>query len=318
VEQAQLRVAEEDANVYAIDMSSQGLLGDDLHFNVESAAHLGSSVFRQLGGLNICEDVADSLRQQELTAEAMVNPSFELAPDGQENPRGNVARGIPYGWQAEGTLTGNSYGINKDAFNFSGNNVCWMNATPMPDQFALYQTIPAGKLGAGTYTLTCKLWVEVNKKTCCRLFATVTNAAGEVTSDVVQYYGYESDYTNLLTEGEQVSYAGFAGGNTSPLILRPLAVTVDLKDGDNLTVGIKTGNRRNNGQRATDNAGWFKVDHFRLFRDFPEAPTSISSVSNSHDSAAAPVYDLQGRRLTPGRQLVPGIYITKGRKTVVR
>ncbi len=318
VEQAQLRVAEEDPNVFAIDMSSQGLLGDDIHFSVESADYLGKNVFQQLVNLNICEDVEDTPGLPEVTDAAMVNPNFELGPDGQENPRGNVARGIPYGWQAEGSLTGNSFGINNDAYNFSGNNVCWMNATPMPDQFALYQTIPAEKLGAGNYTLTCKLWVEVNKKTNCRLFATVTNANGEVISDVVQYYGYESDYTNLLTQGEEVNYAGFAGGNTSPFILRPLSLSVTLNDGDNLIVGIKTGNRRNNGQQATDNAGWFKVDHFRLFRDTPETTTSLSPVRNDRVGAQAPVYDLQGRRLTSGRQLGAGIYITKGRKIVVK
>ena len=130
-----------------------------------------------------------------------------------------------------------SYGINQDAKNPHGLNVCWINSVPMPDKFTLYQTIPAGKLGAGTYRVACRLWVEVNKKTSCRLFA----------NDNVQYYGYKSDYTNLLTEGEHVDYAGYAGGNTSDIVLKEMEVTVDIADGEDLTIGIKTGNRKNNG-----------------------------------------------------------------------
>ena len=125
----------------------------------------------------------------------------------------------------------------------------------MPDEFWLYQSIPASKIEAGTYRISCMLWVEADKKTNCRLFA----------NNNVQYYGYESDYTNLLTPGENATYAGYAGGNTSSIVLRDMEVYVTIADGEDLSLGIKTGNMRNNGVRSTsDNAGWFKVDYFRI------------------------------------------------------
>lgn len=203
-----------------------------------------------------------------------------------------------------------SYGINQDAKNPHGLNVCWINSVPMPDKFTLYQTIPAEKLGAGTYRVACRLWVEVNKKTSCRLFA----------NDNVQYYGYKSDYTNLLTEGEHADYAGYAGGNTSDIVLKEMEVTVDIADGEDLTIGIKTGNRKNNGTVATDNAGWFKVDFFRIHR---LTPTSIDDAQTAASSPAPEgIYSLDGQLVsrdnTTEAQLKRGIYIIGGKKKAVR
>ena len=250
-----------------------------------------------------------------LTRQLINNYDFELNHNGQQNPSGNIERGIPYGWESEGTLKKganglDSYGINQDAKNPHGLNVCWINSVPMPDKFTLYQTIPAGKLGAGTYRVACRLWVEVNKKTSCRLFA----------NDNVQYYGYKSDYTNLLTEGEHVDYAGYAGGNTSDIVLKEMEVTVDIADGEDLTIGIKTGNRKNNGTVATDNAGWFKVDFFRINKVTTDGITS--PVATGTDSNAKGVYTIDGRRLSTSADdmssLPKGVYIVDGKKKAVR
>jgi hypothetical protein len=195
-----------------------------------------------------------------LTKKLIENYDFEYNHDGQLNAAGQIGRGIPAGWQSRGELKLGanglqSYGVNQDATNFHGGNVCWINSVPMPDEFWLYQTIPASKLEAGLYKVSCMLWVEADKKTNCRLFANKN----------VQYYGYESDYTNLLTEGEQATYAGYAGGNTSSIVLRDMEVYVNIAEGEDLSLGIKTSNKRNNGVRSTsDNAGWFKVDFFRI------------------------------------------------------
>ena len=322
VEAAHLRVAAEDDNVYAINLSGQPLLGDDLHFSVETGDYYGRQVFLKLVDLGICPPV-EFEEDLHITDRVMVNPDFELDLNGQPNPRGTVTRGVPYGWEVNTALSGNSFGINKDAFNLHADNVCWMNATPMPEDFILSQTIPAEKLGAGRYTVKCKLWVEVNKKTSCRLFA----------NNVVQYYGTEADYTNLLTPDEEVSYAGFAGGNTNPFILRPLSVTIELADGEDLTVGIHTGNRRNNGQTATDNAGWFKVDNFRVYKEETTGIRNVNLNDNGNDNAnnrsslishPSSVYDLQGRKVkvnvnaNGNSPLKPGIYIVNGRKVVVK
>ncbi len=196
----------------------------------------------------------------QLTKDAIVNYDFEMDSNGNVND-GTTVRGVPFGWSTEGKLNGNSYGINNDAVNYHGKNVCWMNSTPMPHDFKLYQVIPAEKLGKGTYKVSCMLRAEEAKKANCRLFA----------NQNVQYFGYESDYTNLLTEGEIVTYAGYAGLPDGNMTLRDMEVYVTLEDGEDLEIGIKTSCRKNNNTNATDNAGWFKVDFFRIDK-LEEAP----------------------------------------------
>lgn len=245
-----------------------------------------------------------------LTEQLIGNYDFELNHEGKPNPSGNICRGIPYLWESEGTLKKganglDSYGENQDARNFHGNNVCWINSVPMPEKFALYQTIPAEKLTPGTYRIKCKLWVEVAKKTSCRLFA----------NDNVQYYGTKADYTNLLTDGEINTYAGYAGGSTSDIILRDMEVDVDIKAGDDLTFGIKTGNRKNNGQTATDNSGWFKVDFFRIHKLRDAEEDAIVEISADATAALPGIYNLQGRRLAAPEK---GLNIINGKKVLMK
>lgn len=195
-----------------------------------------------------------------LTVKLIKNNDFELRTDGTPNPQGNTDRGIPYGWDHTGELTLGqnglpSYGINQDAANLHGSNVCWINSFPMPEFFELSQTIPASEIEPGTYRVSCMMWMEENKKTSGRLFA----------NNNVQYYGSESDYTRLLTPGEVNTYAGHAGQNgAGPFNLMPMEVYVTVAEGEDLKLGIRSGNKRNDGTTATDNAGWFKVDNFRI------------------------------------------------------
>ena len=80
----------------------------------------------------------------------------------------------------------------------------------------------------------------------------------------MQYFGKETDYTNVLTPGENNTYAGYDGGDANSIVLRNMAVYIEIKEGEDLKIGIRTGNRRNNGSYASDNSGWFKVDDFRI------------------------------------------------------
>jgi len=274
--------------------------------------------------------VEETVEDLTLTEQLIENYDFEYNHDCQLNAVGNIGRGIPCSWESVGELKKganglDSYGVNQGAANYHGNNVCWINSVPMPDEFWLYQTIPASKLTPGTYRVACKLWVEVNKKTNCRLFA----------NQNVQYYGTESDYTNLLTPGEINTYAGYAGGNTDEFVLRDMEVAVSVASGEDLTIGIKTGNMRNNGERSTsDNAGWFKVDFFRIHK--MDETTGI--VDNNREPITMnhePItnnryYDLQGRKIDNSAPLTnplspltshhlplkKGIYIVNGQKVI--
>lgn len=184
----------------------------------------------------------------------IVNRSFEYKAEGELND-GSTVRGIPYGWNSIGNLIpddwGNqSYGINNDAVNIVGRNCCWINSGVMPEPFELYQIIKG--LPAGQYKVSCRLACFTNLITTQRLFA----------NNNVTYFGPEEDYDKNLTEGENNSFAGLPA--TDDALLQELSVVVDLKDGEDLRIGIRSGNKLKDGTTATNNAGWFKVDEFTL------------------------------------------------------
>lgn len=206
----------------------------------------------------------------DLTNQLLVNPDFELYKSGNSvltNPTGGVQRVVPYGWTLEGTLTGNSYGIsNSDgSINYNdGGSICWFKSKPMPEDFRLYQTIPADKLEPGVYEVGCWLWNQTGKRGSCRLFA----------NDHVQYYAHKSDYDQILKADEVSTFAGYKAGYETHTIMHPMRVVLQVHEGEDLTVGIKTSCIANDGKH-TDETGWFKVDHFTIRRlgDLPKEET---------------------------------------------
>ena len=206
----------------------------------------------------------------DLTNQLLVNPDFELYSSNgsvQTNPTGGVQRGVPYGWNLEGTMVGNSYGIsNSDgSINYNeGGSVCWFKAKPMPEDFRLYQTIPADKLEPGVYEVGCWLWNQTGKRGSCRLFA----------NNHVQYYAHKNDYDQILKADEVSTFAGYKAGYETHTIMHPMRVVLQVHEGEDLTVGIKTSCIANDGKH-TDETGWFKVDHFTVRRlgDLPKKET---------------------------------------------
>jgi hypothetical protein len=183
----------------------------------------------------------------------ITNPDFEITQGMRLD--GSVYRGDPFGWTRKGTLNGQSWGVNADAANYHGNYVCWYNSTPMPTAFELSQTIDS--LPPGEYVLRCRLGVPATGGlTTQRLFA----------GNKVEYYGKEADYQNNLTPGEINTFAGYAvdPGNGSGINLKEMSLKFVVPDTTNLSIGIRSSNKRGNGSLATDNGGWFKVDYFRL------------------------------------------------------
>ena len=177
----------------------------------------------------------------------------------------------------------------------------------MPNGFELYQTIPAALLTAGRYLVQCKLWVEENYLATTRLFA----------NQNVQYYGMDIDYENNLTEGEENTFAGYIGGVNGNFILQDMYVYVDLHDGEDLRLGIRSDNRRSDGTPHPDyKNGWFKCDYFRINK-ISDSETGIETVPDNKKQAFNHygIYDIQGRKKT-NNTLQRGIYIQNGRKVV--
>jgi len=252
----------------------------------------------------------------------IVNPSFEYKSATEIND-GSTHRGTPYGWKDTGGMKGNSFGINNDAGNLAGNNICWYYSLPMPDQFELYQDIE--NIPAGRYVVKCRLVVETaNYLTTQRLFA----------NNNVQYFGKAEDYDKNLTPGENNTFADWSPNGS--LFLKEMQVEVVVQRNETLRLGIRTSNQYKDGTRErSNNAGWFKVDHFRLELKelFPvgiEMPEKVSKYSiesveggfyvNTSDADASgkmDIYSIEGvqystRKLSSEKTFVSmprGIYL---------
>ena len=239
------------------------------------------------------------------SASPMTNADFELTAANTYNTGGTERKGIvPYGWKVQGALNG-SYGINHDANFIHGENVCWFRLVPFPENFELYQIVPARKLGAGRYKVSCRMWCEVGNKGTCRLFA----------GNQVQYFGTADEYTKILTEGEDATYAGYAGSKSGTFDLKEMSVIVEVKEGENLRVGVRTDNRKTDGTIDSGSAasGWFKVDHFRVERiDDPSNVTLLPA----ERPVTSHAYTLDGKAVAKEDCKSGRIYIMDGVKVL--
>ena len=252
----------------------------------------------------------DALRnnQKTLTDSLLVNPDFELTSANQVNHGGIEKKTFkPYGWSIRGTLNGNSYGINHDAANNHGENVCWFNTRPFPLDFQLYQTIPASKLTPGTYRVRCLLWCQTGAFGTCGLFA----------NNHVQFFGKESDYDKNLPTDKICTFAGYKGTSGATFILQEMQVTIDIEQGNDLTIGICTSCLKPNGTQASssESTGWFKVDNFRIERVDKDYEDGIKALSNSSSQKKDTnnCYNLAGQRIANTSH---GISIQNGRKVL--
>lgn len=179
----------------------------------------------------------------------IVNPGFEYKSQGVLND-GTTFRGTPYGWSDTGDIIGTSFGINNDAMNIVGNNCSWYSSSPMPANFELYQIIRG--LPAGTYTLSARMAVLDDRISTQRIFA----------NNNVQYFGKAQNYLQNIVPNETYSFAGWL--STGEGYLKNMSVDVEIREGDSLKIGIRSGNRLSNGQISSSNDGWFKADNFKL------------------------------------------------------
>ena len=256
----------------------------------------------------------------DLTNKLLVNADFEQYMSGNSvltNTPGGLHRGVPYGWQQEGIINGHSYGISDDgSITYKeGSSVCWYMSKPMPDDFKLYQTIPASKLEPGIYEVGCMLFVHSGKRGSCRFFA----------NNHSQYYAHKQDYDQILKSDEINSFAGYKAGYSTHPILHPMRIVLAVNEGENLTVGIKSGNLANDGAH-TDDTGRFSVDHFTIRRigDLPgQEGNSVQNTPSEQPSDVADspiIYNMAGVAVGKGwenlEHMQKGIYIIEGRKVL--
>lgn len=226
----------------------------------------------------------------DITRRVLANPSFEkpLAQASQP-PQGWME--APAGTMLQRSLTTTPAGKDgKSAY------LC------MPAQgktiaipLRLYQKVPASRLGAGIYRVTCRMWVEQGYYGTCCLFA----SRGDGSCCNVQYWGTEpcyrngsSGYDNLDYTDYRATFAGHAGGQagSSSQNMQHMEVYVTLADGDDLMLGIRTNSANQGADKA--GAGYFIVDDFRVQR-VGGMPASAGGLSQSplvsHYSGRAPL-----------------------------
>jgi hypothetical protein len=318
------KLAKEDPNFHVVDFSDCQLGSDVLHFDATGNVTCGTRMFNKLVNLGLVEDAdtiavsqapADTLH---LTKQVITNYDFEfyesdngpVLNDGTERKTGNA----PYGWQhtwsgyPDTPFPSETYGIHNDATGVYGKSHCWY--TPkgaMPQDFELFQEIPAGKLQPGHYRLSCLMGEDAARLGVTRLFANNNVAYFSVKSR------YDEEKLRKLYPSEIISYAGIRPSSTEGLTtLKEVSVEFELRQGEDLRIGIRSSNLSNKGVESTINAmGAFTTDYWRLVRlGDATGIESVNTNSDKHKGWKKGIYDLTGRPLSK----VPykGIFIENG------
>jgi len=135
----------------------------------------------------------------------------------------------------------------------------------------------------------------------------------------VQYYGSAHDYEQNLTAGEHNSFASYISEAVDGKSMQELSVVVTVEEGEDLTLGIRSGSIKGDGTQVTgtNRTGKFRVDYFRIERLSGNDEDGVFKVESSKlkvESCAT--YDLSGRKMSG--QLPKGIYIRNGKKIIIK
>ncbi|MBR3530242.1 MAG: hypothetical protein IKN83_02640 [Bacteroidaceae bacterium] len=174
----------------------------------------------------------------------------------------------------------------------------WAGNIPTVELSQTFVGVPAG-----TYTLTMDVMVQNdwagNNLTTQRIFA----------NEFIQMYGAEEVYTAdgielpediVLAQKVQANHASeldipiitYAGNpydinyGTSGL-LKPLAVTAGVAEGNSLTIGFRTDGNQLNSLEYTNGqgTGWFKIDNVHLTWESETVPASVAAIKNEIETA---------------------------------
>lgn len=216
----------------------------------------------------------------------LINGDFEKNPKGLSydwnlkatiNEAGN---GPIYGWKAYPEWTDDYGGVS------DGTNLEWKwagyvasKSSVIPNNFKLYQTIPADSLTPGIYEVNARMWQYQTKLGITRLYG----AAGDKCS--VQYYGTKAKYAaDLLTPGEDAIFANLSS-NTATGRVNQMSLDIAVGEGEDLEVGVKSGYGAEANNVAGTNHGKFYVDYVwaRKVSDLP-----VTYDENSSQNTIAP------------------------------
>ena len=217
--------------------------------------------------------------------QVLINYDFEKNPQGKsydwnlKTTINEANNGPIYGWQSNAWT--DNYGGVSDGTNLEWKWAGYVASTNsvIPNDFRLYQTIPAEKLTPGIYEVSCRMWQYASKLGITRLYG----QAGDKCS--VQYYGVESKYpAALLTEGETATFAGLSVNTTTGRV-NDMALDIEVGEGEDLEIGVKSGYGAESNNTPGANHGKFYVD---LVRTWKVSDLPVNYDENASDNLIVP------------------------------
>ena len=242
--------------------------GDDLLVGIRTNSS-NQGVDKNGAGYFIVDDfhvekiVEKPLSKDAFTSSVLTNYDFEKDPTGVsyswavKTQTNEASNGPIYGWQSN-AWTDNYGGVS------DGTNMQWKwgayvasSSSCIPNDFKLYQTIPAEKLAPGIYEVNARMWQYPSKLGVGRLYAATPSRCK------VMYYGAENKYSSsVLQEDEEACFAGFSV-NTSTGRMCEMSFDVEVGEGESLELGVKSGYGLENYKTSGANYGKFYVDQMR-------------------------------------------------------
>ncbi len=264
--------------------------GDDLLLGIRTnSANQGSDKngagYFMVDDFHVEKVTEQPLSQDEFCDEVLTNYDFEKNPKGVTydwnlkttiNEAGN---GPILGWQSNAWT--DNYGGVSDGTNLEWKWAGYVASTSgvIPNDFRLYQTIPAEKLTPGIYEVNARMWQYASKLGITRLYG----QAGD--KCVVQYYGVEGKYpASVLTEGETATFAGLSANTTTGRV-NDMSLDIEVGEGEDLEIGVKSGYGLESNKTAGANHGKFYVD---LVRTWKVSDLPVTFDENSAENEIVP------------------------------
>ena len=227
------------------------------------------------------------ISQDEFCDQVLTNYDFEKNPQGisydwnLKTTINEATNGPIFGWQSNAWT--DNYGGVSDATNLEWKWAGYVasSSSAIPNDFRLYQTIPADKLTPGIYEVSGRMWQHASKLGITRLYG----QAGDKTS--VQYYGVESKYPHLTSsqfdhlKNETATFAGLSANTTTGRV-NDMSLDIEVGEGEDLEIGVKSGYGAEANSTAGANHGKFYIDLVRT-RKVSDLPVIYDENSAEND-----------------------------------